>query len=29
VTLQFCNAVENMNIHVNQALLDQMRVTKL
>jgi hypothetical protein len=29
VTLQFCDAVENMNIHVNQALLDQMRVTKL
>jgi hypothetical protein len=29
VTLQFCDAVENMNIHVNQALLDQMRVTRL
>jgi hypothetical protein len=29
VTLQFCDEVENMNIYVNQALLDQMRVTKL
>ena len=29
VTLEFCDTVENMNIHVNQALLDQMRVTKL
>ena len=29
VTLQFCETVENMNIHVNQALLDQMRVTRL
>lgn len=29
VTLEFCDTVENMNIHVNEALLDQMRVTKL
>ncbi len=29
VTLRFCDAVENMNIHVNQALLDQLRVTRL
>lgn len=29
VTLEFSDTVENMNIHVNQALLDQMRVTKL
>ena len=29
ITLEFCDAVENMNIHVNQALLDQLRVTKL
>lgn len=29
ITLEFCDTVENMNVHVNQALLDQMRVTKL
>lgn len=29
VSLEFCDTVENMNIHVNEALLDQMRVTKL
>ena len=29
VTLQFCDTVENMNIYVNQALLDQMRVTRI
>ena len=29
VTLEFCDTVENMNIHVNEALLNQMRVTKL
>jgi len=29
ITLEFSDSVENMNIHVNQALLDQMRVTKL
>jgi len=29
LTLEFSDAVENMNIHVNQALLDQLRVTKL
>lgn len=29
VTLEFSDTVENMNIHVNQALLDQLRVTKL
>lgn len=29
VTLEFCDTVENMNIHVNEALLDQMHVTKL
>lgn len=29
VTLEFVNEVENMNIHVNQALLDQLRITKL
>lgn len=29
LTLEFADTVENMNIHVNQALLDQLRVTKL
>lgn len=29
ITLEFSDTVENMNIHVNQALLDQLRVTKL
>lgn len=29
ITLEFCEAVENMNLHVNQALLDQLRITKL
>ena len=29
ITLEFCDTVENMNIHVNQALLDQLRITKL
>ncbi len=29
LTLEFSDTVENMNIHVNQALLDQLRVTKL
>lgn len=29
ITLEFQNEVENMNIHVNQALLDQMRVSKI
>ena len=29
VTLQFCDTVENMNIYVNQALLDQMRLTRI
>ena len=29
VTLEFTDTVENMNIHVNQALLDCMRITRL
>ena len=29
VTLEFADTVENMNIHVNQALLDELRVTRL
>ena len=29
VTLEFADAVENMNITVNQALLDQLRITPL
>lgn len=29
VTLEFCDTVENMNVTVNQALLDEMRVTSL
>ena len=29
ITLEFSDTVENMNIHVNQALLDQLRITKL
>lgn len=29
ITLEFCDAVENMNITVNQALLDQLRITKI
>ena len=29
VTLEFGSEVENMNIHVNQALIDQLRITKL
>lgn len=29
VTLEFSETVENMNIHVNQALLDQLRITRL
>lgn len=29
VTLEFCDTVENMNININEALIDQMRVTKL
>lgn len=29
IALEFTSAVENMNIHVNQALLDQLRITQL
>lgn len=29
ITLEFADCVENMNITVNQALLDQLRITKL
>ncbi len=29
ITLEFNEQVENMNLHVNQALLDQLRITKL
>lgn len=29
VTLEFQDEVENMNIHVNQALLDQLRITRV
>lgn len=29
ISLEFCDTVENMNITVNQALLDQLRITKI
>lgn len=29
VTLEFADTVENMNIHVNQALIDELRITRL
>lgn len=29
VTLEFVETVENMNLHINQALLDQLRITRL
>jgi hypothetical protein len=29
VTLEFTDCVENMNLQINQALLDQMRIIKI
>lgn len=29
ITLEFCDTVENMNVSVNQALIDEMRVTRV